>query len=328
MLTGGMALHKPSRSQAGKNSRIMLLFIEQILNGLQLGVFLFLVSAGLTLIFGIMGVINLAHGSLYMIGAYTCATVSMASGSYWLGFLAAGLAAALAGALMEVILMRRLYRRDHLDQVLVTFGLILFVNEAVTMIWGRTPLFMDLPQSLSGSVEIVPGAPYPVYRLGVILAGLAGAVGLWFLISKTRIGMLIRAGSTNREMVSALGVDIDRLYTLLFAAGAVLAGLAGAFAGPLVSVQVGMGESILILAFVVVVIGGIGSVRGALVGAILVGLVDTLGRAFLRDFLGLFLPPAEAAGMGAALSSMGIYIVMALILVIRPKGLFPVVAGR
>ncbi|MEP1775378.1 MAG: branched-chain amino acid ABC transporter permease, partial [Nitratireductor sp.] len=259
----------------------MLLFVEQLLNGLQLGVFLFLVSAGLTLIFGIMGVINLAHGSLYMIGAYSCAAVTMATGSYLLGFIAAALSAALAGAAMELLLMRRLYKRDHLDQVLVTFGLILFVNEAVTMIFGRTPLFMDLPEALSGSVELLPGAPYPVYRLAVILAGLIGAVGLWLLISRTRMGMLIRAGSTNREMVSALGVNISLLYTVLFAAGSVLAGLAGAFAGPLVSVQVGMGESILILAFVVVVIGGIGSVRGAFVGAILVGLVDTLGRVFL-----------------------------------------------
>ncbi|MDZ7839574.1 MAG: branched-chain amino acid ABC transporter permease [Gammaproteobacteria bacterium] len=302
----------------------MLLLVEQLLNGLQLGVFLFLVSAGLTLIFGIMGVINLAHGSLYMIGAYTGATVTQASGSYLLGFLAAACAAGLSGVVMELLLMRRLYARDHLDQVLVTFGLIVFVNEAVTMIWGRTPLFMDIPQALSGSVEILPGVPYPVYRLAIILAGIVAAVGLWLLIARTRIGMLIRAGSTNREMVSGLGVNISRLYTLLFAAGAVLAGVAGAFAGPQVSVQVGMGESILILAFVVVVIGGIGSVRGAFVGALLVGLVDTLGRAFLHDLLGLFLPPAEAAGMGAALSSMGIYVVMALVLIVRPRGLFSV----
>lgn len=301
----------------------MLLFVEQLLNGLQLGVFLFLVSAGLTLIFGIMGVINLAHGSLYMIGAYTAATVMLASGSWLLSLLAAALAAALAGALVEFLLMRPLYRRDHLDQVLVTFGLILFVNEVVTMIWGRTPLFMDLPPLFAGTVEILPGIPYPVYRLAVIGLGLLSAVGLWLLISRTRVGMLIRAGSTNREMVGALGVNISALYTLLFAAGAVLAGVAGAFVGPLVSVQVGMGESILILAFVVVVIGGIGSVRGALVGALLVGLVDTMGRAFLRDLFGLFLPPAEASGMGAALSSMSIYLLMALILVVRPRGLFP-----
>ncbi|MEQ8291197.1 MAG: branched-chain amino acid ABC transporter permease [Roseovarius sp.] len=301
----------------------MLLFVEQLLNGIQLGVFLFLVSAGLTLIFGIMGVINLAHGSLYMIGAYTAATVMMASGSWLLSLLAAALAAALAGALIEFLLMRPLYRRDHLDQVLVTFGLILFVNEAVTMIWGRTPLFMDLPPLFSGTIEILPGIPYPVYRLAVIGLGLLSAVGLWLLISRTRVGMLIRAGSTNREMVGALGVNISALYTLLFAAGSVLAGIAGAFAGPLVSVQVGMGESVLILAFVVVVIGGIGSVRGALVGALLVGLVDTMGRAFLRDLFGLVLPPAEASGMGAALSSMSIYLLMALILVVRPRGLFP-----
>lgn len=302
----------------------MLFFVEQLLNGLQLGIFLFLVSAGLTLIFGIMGVINLAHGSLYMIGAYSCATVMAASGSFLLGLLAACLAAALAGALMELTLIRRLYARDHLDQVLVTFGLLVFINEAVTMIWGRTPLFMDLPTLLTGSVEIVPGVPYPTYRLLIIVVGLLGALGLWFLISKTRIGMLIRAGSTNREFISALGVDIAQLYTFVFAAGAVLAGVAGAFAGPLVSVQVGMGESILILAFVVVVIGGIGSVKGAFIGAILVGLVDTMGRAFLGDLLGLFLEPAEAAGTAAGLSSMSVYILMAFVLVVRPSGLFPV----
>lgn len=306
----------------------MLFLAEQLLNGVQFGVFLFLVSAGLTLIFGIMGVINLAHGSLYMIGAYTCATVTLASGSFLLGLVAAAAAAALAGALMEWLLMRRLYARDHLDQVLVTFGLILFVNEAVTMIWGRTPLFMDLPPALAGSVEFIPAVPYPVYRLSVIAAGIIGAIGLWLLISCTKIGMLIRAGATNRETVGALGVNISRLYTLLFAAGAVLAGVAGAFAGPLVSVQVGMGESILILAFVVVVIGGIGSVRGAFVGAILVGLVDTLGRAFIRDLLVLFMEPANAAGMGAALSSMGIYVLMAAVLIIRPTGLFPVSQAR
>lgn len=302
----------------------MLLFIEQTLNGLQLGIFLFLVAAGLTLIFGIMGVINLAHGSLFMIGAYVAATVTRMTGSFALGLLAALPATALAGILIEVIVIRRLYPRDHLDQVLATFGLILFINEAVTMVWGRTPLFLNVPPALSGSIEIIPGVPYPVYRIAIIVAGVLVALLMWLIIARTRIGMLIRAGSTNREMVGALGVDIALLYTALFAAGAVFAGFAGAMAGPLVSVQVGMGEQILILAFVVIVIGGIGSIRGALVGAVLVGVVDTLGRAFVPDMLKLFMPPAEADGVGAGLASMMVYLLMAVVLVIRPSGLFPV----
>jgi len=305
----------------------MLLFVEQMLNGLQLGIFLFLVAAGLTLIFGIMGLINLAHGSLYMIGAYVAATVTHLTGSFSVGLIAALPAAALAGVVIEFVVMRRLYDRDHLDQVLATFGLILFINEAVTMIWGRTPLFLNVPEALKGSVEIIPGVPYPLYRIAIIAAGVLVALILWLVIARTRAGMLIRAGSTNREMVAALGVDIALLYTALFAAGAVFAGFAGAMAGPLVSVQVGMGEQILILAFVVIVIGGIGSVRGALVGSLLVGIVDTLGRAFLPDILKLFMAPADADGVGAGLSSMTVYLLMALVLVVKPRGLFPSASG-
>ncbi|WP_259779983.1 branched-chain amino acid ABC transporter permease [Aestuariispira ectoiniformans] len=301
----------------------MILFLEQMLNGLQLGVTLFLLAGGLTLIFGIMGVINLAHGSLYMIGAYVAATVSMASGSFFLGLLAALAAAAIVGMVMEFLVMRKLYARDHLDQVLATFGLILFFNEATVMIWGRNPVAMDVPEMLQGLVEIIPGVPYPVFRLVVLAVGLLVAVSLYFLISKTRIGMLIRAGATHREMVGALGVDIRLLYTLVFGFGALLAGLAGVMAGPTSSIEAGMGESILILTFVVIVIGGIGSIRGALVGAIFVGLVDTLGRAFLPNMLKLFLPPAQADGIGAGVSSMAIYLLMALVLIWRPKGLFP-----
>lgn len=301
----------------------MILFLEQMLNGLQLGVTLFLLAGGLTLIFGIMGVINLAHGSLYMIGAYVAATVSMASGSFLLGLLAALAAAAIVGMVMEFLVMRKLYARDHLDQVLATFGLILFFNEATVMIWGRNPVAMDVPEMLQGLVEIIPGVPYPVFRLVVLSVGLLVAVSLYFLISKTRIGMLIRAGATHREMVGALGVDIRLLYTLVFGFGALLAGLAGVMAGPTSSIEAGMGESILILTFVVIVIGGIGSIRGALVGAIFVGLVDTLGRAFLPNMLKLFLPPAQADGIGAGVSSMAIYLLMALVLIWRPKGLFP-----
>ncbi|MEJ8574501.1 branched-chain amino acid ABC transporter permease [Microbaculum marinum] len=305
----------------------MLLFVEQCLNGLQLGIFLFLVAAGLTLIFGIMGVINLAHGSLFMIGAYVAATVTNLTGSFLVGLLAALPAAALAGVIIEFVVIRRLYDRDHLDQVLATFGLILFINEAVTMVWGRTPLFLDVPDALKGTIEIIPGIPYPIYRIAIIAAGILVAVLMWLVITRTRIGMLIRAGSTNREMVAALGVDISLLYTLLFAAGAVFAGFAGAMAGPLVSVQVGMGEQILILTFVVIVIGGIGSIRGALVGSILVGVVDTLGRAFLPDILKLFMAPADADGIGGGLSSMLVYLLMAVVLIVRPTGLFPAAAG-
>lgn len=306
----------------------MLSLLEQALNGLQLGVFLFLVAAGLTLVFGIMGLINLAHGSLYMVGAFVCATVAMKTGSFAAGVGAALLAAALVGAAMEVLLLRRFYGRDHLDQVLVTFGLILFFNEATAMLWGRTPLPIDVPRALAGTVEIAPGLPYPVYRLAILGLGLGVACALWFLITRTRAGMLIRAGSTHRETVSALGANIALLSTLLFATGATLAGLAGAAAAPLVAVQVGMGEGVLILAFVVVVIGGVGSVRGAFVGALLIGMLDTLGRAFLPDLLRLALPPAEASGLAAGLSSVTIYLAMAIVLVVRPTGLFPAAGGR
>ncbi len=300
----------------------VLLFLEQTLNGLQLGVMLFLMAAGLTLVFGIMGMINLAHGSLYMVGAYVAATVTMISGSFLLG-VGAGLgAAALAGVAIEVIALRRLYRRDHLDQVLATFGLILFFNELVKILWGPQAIFLSVPPALSGTVEILPGVPYPSYRLLIIAVGLAVAVLLRLLIARTRIGMRIRAGASNREMVGALGVDIDRLYTVIFGLGAALAGLAGALAGPVLAIEVGMGEHILILTFVVIIIGGIGSVRGALVGALLVGLVDTYGRAFLPLLLRFALDPSAADNVGAALASMAIYLLMAAVLLWRPRGLF------
>ncbi|MBB4287164.1 branched-chain amino acid ABC transporter permease [Roseospira goensis] len=301
----------------------MLLFIEQVLNGLQLGVMLFLMASGLTLVFGIMGLINLAHGSLYMIGAYVAATVTAFTGSFLLGLLAAVPAAALVGAVIERGVMRHLYDRDHLDQVLATFGLILFFNELMVILWGRQPLFMAIPEALSGTVELLPGVPYPVYRLVIIAVGLLVALGLWGLIARTRLGMRIRAGASDRETADALGVNIALLYTGVFALGAALAALAGAMAGPLLAVEAGMGESILILTFVVVVIGGIGSVRGALAGALLVGLVDTLGRAFLPQVLRLVTDDATADGAGASLAAMAIYILMAAVLVWRPKGLFP-----
>ncbi|VAW14160.1 High-affinity branched-chain amino acid transport system permease protein LivH (TC 3.A.1.4.1) [hydrothermal vent metagenome] len=300
----------------------MLLFLEQLLNGFQLGVTLLLLASGLTLVFGIMGLINLAHGALYMVGAYVAASVIGVSGSFALGLVAGLAAAAATGMAVEAIVMRRLYERDHLDQVLATFGLILFFNEMMRILWGRAPLAMDVPQLLSGSVEIVPGAPYPVFRLAVIVTGIAVMVALHWLIARTRVGMWIRAGASNREMISALGVDIGRLFTLIFGLGALLAGLAGVMAGPFVAVDSGMGDGIIILTFVVVVIGGIGSLKGAAVGALLVGLTDTLGRAYLPDLLRLVTGPSQADAIGASIASMSIYILMAVILALKPEGLF------
>ncbi len=300
-----------------------LLLLEQVLNGVQLGVMLFLMAAGLTLVFGIMDMINLAHGSFYMIGAYLTATFAGLFDSFVLALLVALPLAALVGLTVEIVALRTLYRRDHLDQVLATFGLILFFNELVRIIWGPVPIFLDPPGFLSGTVEILPGAPYPAFRLAIIVVGIAVAVFLWALIGRTRIGMLIRAGASNREMVGALGVNVALLYSLVFALGAALAALAGAMAGPILAVQVGMGEQILILTFVVIVIGGIGSIRGAFIGALLVGLVDTFGRVLLPGAFKLFLDPSTADGVGASLSSMSIYIVMAAVLFFRPRGLFP-----
>lgn len=302
----------------------MLLILEQVLNGLQLGVMLFLMAAGLTLVFGIMGMINLAHGSLYMVGAYVCATVYQATGSFTAALAATLCASALVGMAVERAALQTLYSRDHLDQVLATFGLILFFNELTKIVWGPRALFLDVPAALSGSVEIIPGVDYPLYRLAIIAVGILVAVALYWLIIHTRLGMMIRASASNREIIGALGVNVPVLYTLVFGLGAMLAGLAGAMAGPVWSVEVGMGENILILTFVVIVIGGIGSVRGALLGASLVGFIDTMGRAFLPASLGLFLDPATANGVGASLASMSIYIFMAAVLVWRPQGLLPV----
>jgi branched-chain amino acid transport system permease protein len=299
-----------------------VLVIEQLLNGLQFGVMLFLMAAGLTLIFGVMGLINLAHGSFYMVGAFACAAIAAATGSFWLGLVASLVAAAAAGALVEVIVIRRLYGRDHLDQVLATFALILIFSEAVRWLFGDFPLYLDIPPQFGGAVALPGGVHYPVYRLAIIAAGLLVGVALYALIARTRLGMRIRAGESDREMIGALGVDISTLYTIVFALGAALAGLAGAMVGALQSVQVGMGEPVLILAFVVIVIGGIGSIKGAFVGALLVGVTDTMGRILLPQLLAAAIGPAQAAGIGAALASMSIYIVMALILAFRPKGLF------
>jgi len=300
-----------------------ILILEQSLNGLQFGLMLFLLAAGLTLVFGIMDMINLAHGSLYMIGAYLAAAVAMATGSFWLAVAVAMGGTAVIGVVLEVTLLRRLYQRDHLHQVLATFALILMSNEAVRMIWGPTALALDPPPSLAGPVELMPGLYYPAFRLVIIGVGLLVAVLLYVLVSHTRLGMLVRAGASNREMARAMGVRVNLVFTIVFAIGAALCALAGAMLGPLFAVQVGMGESILILAFVVIVIGGIGSIRGALVGALLVGMVDTVGRTFLPMWLRAVLPPTVASNLGPALASVLIYVLMAGVLFWRPQGLFP-----
>jgi branched-chain amino acid transport system permease protein len=299
------------------------LVLEQTLNGLQFGVMLFLMAAGLTLVFGIMNLVNLAHGSLYMVGAYLAAAFAHWSGSFVLGVALALPATLVVGIAVEVIALRTLYERDHLDQVLATFGLILFFNELISIIWGRAAIYTSVPTILGGHFRILPGVPYPTYRAGIIVVGVLVSVLLWGLVTRTRLGMRIRAGASNRTMVSALGVNVRLLYTLVFGLGAALAGLAGAMAGPIYAVQPGMGEAILIQVFVVIVIGGIGSIRGAMVGAIVVGMADTLGRAFLKPMLATVISPPAADKAGPALASMLIYLLMAAVLFFRPEGLFP-----
>ena len=300
----------------------LVLVFEQLLNGLQFGVMLFLTAAGLTLVFGVMGLINLAHGSLYMIGAFAAAATAAVTGSFLLAIAASIAAAAAAGALIEMLVIRRLYARDHLDQVLATFALILIFSEATRWLFGSFPLYLNIPDYLAGPVTLPGGLQYPLYRLTIIAAGLAVAGGLFVLITRTRLGIQIRAGESDREMIAALGVDITRLYTVVFALGAALAGLAGALVGALQSVQVGMGEPVLILAFVVIVVGGIGSIKGALIGALLVGLTDTLGRSFLPGIFKLFMEPSSATSIGSALGTMLIYVLMAVVLILRPTGLY------
>ncbi|MGI8526578.1 MAG: branched-chain amino acid ABC transporter permease [Pseudolabrys sp.] len=300
----------------------MTLFIEQCLNGLQFGLLLFLLAAGLTLVFGIMDLVNLAHGSLYMVGAYFAATFTAWTGNFVLGVMLALGATLLVGMAVEIIVMRRLYGRDHLDHVLATFGLILFFDEAVRLIWGPEGLSLPLPSWLNTSIPILPGISYSAYKLAIIVVTLSVAGFLYLLVMRTRLGMLIRAGASNREMVGALGVNIKLLFTLVFGLGAALAGLAGLMQAPILTVQIGMGENILILAFVITVIGGIGSIRGAFVAALLVGFIDTLGRAYFPDLLRMVLTKETAATAAPALSSMLIYILMAVVLTLKPQGLF------
>ncbi|MEH3147327.1 MAG: branched-chain amino acid ABC transporter permease [Methylobacterium frigidaeris] len=304
------------------------LFLLQALNGLQLGILLFLVAAGLTLIFGVMDLINLAHGALYMVGAYLAATFTALTDSFLLG-LALALPATLAvGLVLELLVFRHLYGRDHLEQVLATFGLILILNEGVRIVWGSAPMSVPVPEFLSGSVPLVGTLLYPAYRLAIIAAGLATALGLHLLVNHTRLGMLLRAGASNGPMVSALGVDIRRLFLAVFGLGAMLAGFAGAMVAPILSVDPGMGDSVLILTFVVIVIGGVGSVRGAFVAALLVGLADTLGRSFGPILLRSLMEPAAASQTGRTLAPMLIYILMAAVLFFRPAGLFPARGSR
>jgi branched-chain amino acid transport system permease protein len=299
------------------------LFITQLLNGLQLGVLLFLLAAGLTLVFGIMNFVNLAHGSLYMMGAFFAATAISQTGSFIVGGLIAVAATMVLGMAIDRLALRGLYSRDHLDQVLATFGLILFFNELVRIIWGVSPVYAETPQALSGTVQVL-GFNYSAYRFAIIGVGIAVALFLWWLITRTRVGMLIRAGATNPAMVSALGVNITLMNTLIFGLGAGLAGLAGVMAAPILSVQSGMGESILIQTLVVIIIGGIGSIRGAFLGALIVGVVESVGRTFLPIWMSSMMELSLAQAAGPATASMLIYLLMALVLAFKPEGLFPV----
>src|SRR6218665_1202221 len=299
-----------------------MLGIEQLLNGLQYSFMLFLFAAGLTLVFGIMNLVNLAHGSLYMLGAYFAAALTTFSGSYVVGVIGALLLMGLFGAVLEIVLIRGLYRQDHLTQVLATFALILIFNESVRIVWGVQPLPYDMPAALSGSVPIVGDLRYSAYRLALIVAGVVVALLLYWMVARPRVGMWVRAGASNREMVQMMGVNVRWLFPAIFALGAALSGLAGAALAPLMSVQVGMGEEVLILAFVVVVVGGVGSVRGAFIAALLVGMVDSLGRAWLPGLLGAVLPSRLVSDLGPALASMSVYLLMIVVLAVRPMGLF------
>ena len=299
------------------------LLAVQTLNGLQLGVLLFLIAAGLTLVFGVMDFVNLAHGVQYMLGAYFAVAAFALTQNFLLALILALAAALIVGLALEIVVFRHLYGRDHLDQVLATFGIILFLNEAVRMIWGPTSLSLPMPEIFSGSISLMPGLLYPVYRLVIIAAGIGVALLLYVLVNHTRIGMLVRAGASNAPMVSALGVDIGRLFTAIFGFGAMLAAFAGAMVGPILAIEPNMGDNLLILAFVVIIIGGIGSVRGAFIAALLVGLVDTLGRSFASDLLRTVLSSSAANQAGPALASMLIYVLMAGVLFFRPAGLFP-----
>jgi branched-chain amino acid transport system permease protein len=299
------------------------LVLVQVLNGLQFGILLFLIAAGLTLVFGVMDFINLAHGVQYMLGAYLAVTFYGLTGCFLAALLLACLATLAFGLVLEFLVFRQLYDRDHLDQVIATFGIILFLNHGVKMVWGSAPLSLPIPEALAGSAPLLGGLLYPVWRLVIIGSGLILAVGLYVLVNHTRIGMLVRAGASNPSMVSALGVNLRRLFTLVFGFGTMLAGFAGIMIAPILSVEPGMGDTVLILAFVVIVIGGIGSIRGAFCASLLIGLTDTLGRSFTVDILRLVMGPSPARTVGPAIASMLIYVLMAMVLYLRPQGLLP-----
>lgn len=299
------------------------LLIIQTLNGLQLGVLLFLLASGLTLTFGIMDFVNLAHGSLYMLGAFFCATLTFASGSFVIGVLLAIPVTAVAGFIIEQAVIRHLYPRDHLDHVLATFGLILCFDTLVQLVWGPEGIAVPLPKWLDGQVTLPGDVVFPTYRLLIITTGLAIAAGLYVLVNHTRLGMLIRAGASNRTMIGALGIDIKTLFAAVFALGAALAGLAGMLISPITEASIGMGNEIIITAFVVIIVGGIGSMKGAFVAAILIGLIDTMGRSYLDDLFKLVMSTEYAETAAPAVSAMLIYIMMAFILALRPQGLFP-----
>jgi branched-chain amino acid transport system permease protein len=299
------------------------LLTAQLINGLQLGILLFLVASGLTLIFGIMDFVNLAHGSLYMAGAFLCATFTQWTGSFIIGVLLAIPAVAIVGMVVEVIVVRRLYQRDHLDHVLSTFGLILVFDTMTQLIWGPDGIVIPLPTWLDGRIALFADIVLPTYRVAIILVGLAVAAGLYVLVTRTRLGMRIRAGASNRDMIGALGVDINILFTLVFAMGAVLAGLAGMMIAPITEASIGMGNGIIIVAFVVIVIGGIGSIKGAFIAAMIVGMIDTMGRSYLDALFKVFMTRQNAETSAPAVSAMLIYILMIMILVFRPQGLFP-----
>lgn len=299
------------------------LIAEQLLNGLQFGLMLFLIAAGLTLVFGILDILNVAHGSLYMAGAYVAAQTMQVTQSFVAAVVVAALVTGLVGLVLELVLIRKLVIRDHLAQVLGTFAVILIANDVVKMIWGPAPMMMSMPSALSGPVQLLPDLLYPAYRLLIIAVGLAAALGLYLFVTRTRAGVLVRAGASDRQMATLMGVRVPLLFLGVFVLGAMLAALAGALLGPVTAIQTGMGEQILILVLVCIVIGGIGSMRGAFVGALLVGFVDTAGRAFLPALLKLFFTPAVASSVGPTLAALSIYILMAVVLVFRPSGLFP-----
>lgn len=301
----------------------LILVVEQLLNGLQFGLMLFLIAAGLTLVFGIMDIMNLAHGSLYMAGAYVAAEAMQRTGSFTLAVLIAVGVTAVVGIVLEMLLMRRLVVRDHLAQVLGSYAIILIANDLVKMIWGPAPMMLNMPAVLSGPIQLLPGFLYPAFRLMIIAVGLLVAVGLYAFVTRTRAGVLVRAGASNRQMATLMGVRVPVLFLGIFTLGAALAALAGAMLGPINAVQIGMGEDILILVLVCIVIGGIGSIRGAFVGALLVGMVDTAGRAFLPMLLRLVFPVDVASSVGPTIAAMSIYLLMAVVLVLKPAGLFP-----